>query len=1324
MPHPTLAELESTVSSFWRLLVDRSRVTWLLVLGLLVWGLASFATIPRETQPQVSFQQATVTTVWPGASPTDVERLVTDVIEREVDTLDDVKRYTSTSQSGVSVIVIEYVIGTDQPENMQALKDAVDDATRDLPDSLPDDPQVSEFSLSDLPVISYALSGDFSWSELGRFADLIEDELESVPDVKDVLVKGAPDEEVHIFLDPVELQARSLSSSTVIQALQAQHRDLPLGTIKTNQQTIEISLEGELSTVAEMSDLPIITPTATYRLGEVATIRPEYAEFNVETYYTAYPDTLKPVTPPASGVQRLINYFAQDQENYSQKKATLIPAQPSVSIEVIKGAEGGNVLTMVSDIESRLLQLKTDGRLPESLALSKTFDRAQEIGDSLGVLLDNGGATLILIGLIMLLALGFKESLLSSVAVPLSLLTAIGYMNAIGRTFNGISLFALVLSVGLLVDVAIIMVEGISEAVTEGQSPRQAALSTIRTFRAPVVTGTLTTIFAFLPMLFFVTGINGQFISIIPITVTAVLTAALVVSLWVLPSLGVSLYSTDQSTFAGRTGTLGWAKRTGGLLQRLFGSVFTYRGGLPWLLVLGLTTLLAAFISLTQGVLALDISLTEITLTQLQAATPTRQTLLSLTFQLLFLGTALAALFVPTRVERWLSATPVRGWCSWASLRQFFGHVFHAWAWYGMTPHNALHRLLAVLRWVALLVVSMYLFTVGHILWLIEYELLRFLLLTVIFLVDRALGRPLAHWVESVLYDRAQPILPRIRDWYEPHLATILATPRYYVGAIIASIVTLLASFALFPLGLLNFEIFPSTDQPLFVAKVTLPTGTPIAQTRALVPVIDAALQPYFPPRPDTGDQWLDNVVYTVGKGSDAIQDFDNVGAQSEPHVLGITLNLTEDDFRTTPSYLIADLVEESIQSVLPEYATYRTIEQQGGPPVGAPIELRITGRDLDRSQATARQLVTALEGIDGLQQVRDSIPDQTLKLIWQWDRDQLAEYGLTPAQVLSELRSAVAGSTALQLTNGTEETDVKARIDWAGLTDWRDPDSLDIVAQVPLTAPDGRVVPFGDVATAELTQQVSLLTHRDGQRVFYVRADLTEGTTADMVTPQLREAISKLEILPGESVTLGGETEESFALVGEMLSAMGFAALLILVVLVWQFGSFRLSGVVLLMVPLSLTGVFFGFALMGVPLSFPSLIGIVSLAGIIVNDDIVVIDRAMYWLDQGQTRVQAFVRAASERLQPVFLTSITTVLGMLPLSLSDEVWGGLGFAIVYGMALSTVLTLLLTPCYLMLTGIGAESHPADSSQTPPTPPQPALTPRSAPHGNKLSKFN
>jgi multidrug efflux pump subunit AcrB len=284
----------------------------------------------------------------------------------------------------------------------------------------------------------------------------------------------------------------------------------------------------------------------------------------------------------------------------------------------------------------------------------------------------------------------------------------------------------------------------------------------------------------------------------------------------------------------------------------------------------------------------------------------------------------------------------------------------------------------------------------------------------------------------------------------------------------------------------------------------------------------------------------------------------------------------------------------------------------------------------------------------------------------------------------METLRTAVNGVTAVKITEGDEEVDVVARMNWAGDRSWSDPTSLDVLNQISLKTPTGNFVALSQIASPKLTSEVSLLRHRDGLRTLTVLADMKDGIPVSVIQKDVDAALKTLNRLPGEMIEMGGDTEEGDRLMGETGVAMGVAVVLILVILVTQFNSYWQSFTTLILVPLSLTGVFVGFWLHGLTISFPTMIGIVSLAGIIVNDAIVLIDHVnknmrhheLPWRD-------AYIEAGRSRLQPIFLTSITTVVGLLPLSLSDEMWAGLGFAIIYGMSISTILTLLLVPCFL-----------------------------------------
>jgi multidrug efflux pump subunit AcrB len=936
-------------------------------------------------------------------------------------------------------------------KNFQNLRDAVDDATTELPDSILDDPKVKEVRMSDTPVISFALSGDFSLSELRRFAESLQDDFESVPNVKEVNISGEPEDKFHIFVDPIKLQSLGLSLEEVLSAIRAQHQNVPMGTVFLDSGKIELAAEGEFETAEDFYRIPIVQRNGQIiHLSDFAEIRREFDEMKVRSYFT----------------------LGQE-------------SQPTIFLDVMKSEQKSNVFKIVKGVFGILEQKREQKLIPDSLKIEMTFDGASEIRESLRTLLNSSAQTLILIGLSLLFFLGWREALLSFFAIPLSILITIGVLYVMGETFNSISLFALVLALGLLVDNAIILIEGISDNIFDKKlSPQDSAKKAISTFRWPIIAGTLTTVFAFLPMLFMISGISGEYISVLPKTVTIVLCASLFVSLALLPVFGTKFFE----------------------------------------------------------------------------------------------------MFPPKK-------------------------------------------------------------------------------------------------------HRESPKLKKIQNSYEKLMSQIFAKKKNVYGIIGISAFVMIFSYALFPLQWLTVEVFPSADANYFTASIELPTGTRLAETMKLIPEIEKNLLPYFEER-ENGDIWLENVLFTVGAKSSYDPDR-NASNFDEEQILGITVNFTEKNDRKTSSVEIVPLLKKEIESSVPEFAEVNISELASGPPTGSKsIEIRFSSDDLSHLEVLAEDFKNKISKIKlssgaTLKDIDDNRADKNPKLTWEFDRDVLSRFNLSPSQIASTLRASVEGVTILKISENDDEIDVDVRLDFSGKKVWEDPASLEILKQMPIKTPTGQFIRLSEVATFEFSSELSQIKHRNGKRTVIIGANIEGSATAALFTKDLELALSSLDKRSGDVFEMGGDNEDTNRLVGEMVTAMIIAVFLILALLVLQFDSFLQSFAIVLLLPFSLTGVFIGFWLSHTPISFPTMIGIVALAGIIVNDAIVLISRINTHVSRGKKRVEAYILSGKERMQPIFLTSVTTIFGLLPLALSDPVWRGLGFAIIYGMILSTFLTLLLVPCLL-----------------------------------------
>ncbi len=1044
--------IEQPLSKLWTFFLNRFRVTLLFALLFFVFGLFAYEQMPQENAPDVEIPMVIVSTVWPGATAEDVENLITEKIESEIKNIEGIKEYTSTSSPGISSIVVEFEIGTNMVENTNDVKDAVDDAKPKLPDSILDDPNVEEANISNIPILTLALSGDYSYSQLKNFAESLSDELETIDGVREARLTGVPDEQYHFYIDPIKLQGMNLSLDEVLQKISISHRDLPLGAVSVMGESVDIRVAGEIESAQEFMSLPLVTRGGQIiRLEDVGEIRREFDTLEVEKFIT-------------TGKQ----------------------AERFIAIDVLKAETKTNVPKTVENSLIAIDKFREKGLFPENLEITTIFNSAEDIEKSLGQLLDSGTQTLLVIVIVLLVALGWREAFLAFISVPLTLLISILGLYIMGETFNFLSLFALVLALGLLVDNSIIVTEGISEGIfIKGRKPLDAARDTLRNFRWPIITGTATTMFAFAPMLFMISGISGEYISGIPKTVILVLSSSLFVSLFILPVFGVMFF------------------------------------------------------------------------------------------------------------------------------RMFPPHALRESKW-------------------------MFFF----------------------------------------------------REKYDTFMTFVLERRLRTYGLLVASFGLMFFSFYLPASGKVSVDIFPAGDENYFTASVEAPSGTDLETMKTFLPALNEVFVPYFAEE----DKWLKNIEISVGAKSqyDPNNDGRDGGNGTDENIIGITINLFDKSERNISSRVLAPKVKEDLLSSLPDYLEIKVTELAAGPPGGdQPIQVKIISDDTERVRELSRLVEEGLLKMkyedSFLKNIQDNLGDPVPQMAWKFDREKLDRYGLTPSQLQQTLRAGVQGVTVLELTENGDEVDVEARFDFEGTRVWKDAESLDIVSQIPIKTPAGNYIKLSDVADFQLIAQQTRFRHLDGKRTVTIGAQIQGDATAAQFSAQLKELVEALPIQAGDEIKIGGDNEESERLVKEMGMAMLLAVFLILVILVLQFDSFLQSGVILMLLPLSIMGVFLGFWISGTPISFPTMIGIVALAGIIVNDSIVLIDKINHNQKRFGDRFRSYIEAGKSRMQPIFLTSVTTIFGMLPLALSDPIWEGLGFAIIYGMTLATFLTVVLVPCLLIM---------------------------------------
>ncbi len=491
----------------WFFLIRKRKVTALIISALLIFGLVTIKDIPRELNPEVKIPIALIVTVYPGASPLDMEKQVTKEIESQISDISGIKSIDSTSSLGFSSIVVEFEAGEDLKNSIEELKDRVDKAKPNLPAEA-ENPQVVEIRLDDRPILTITLAADrYDLAEIGKFAENIKNEIKGIPFVSEVAITGKRDREIEIEVDPEKAAQFGLSISKIVSIIRANNINFPVGSIEINDLKYNIRVEGELENISRVKSLPLIKRNdgQIILLEDVALVKEGFSK--------------------RTSLSRL----------YVNGSEIL----DAISIQVYKKT-GGDITKLTQNIRQRIEKIKGNA-YPSDVKVEITNDFSVFISDSLNILIKSGIQTIFLILLILFFFLGLREASLSALAIPFSFFVAFIVLALLNQSLNTISLFSLVLSLGILVDSAIVVVEGMySKAEKFDLSGYQAAISTINEYGVPLLSGTLTTVAAFFPLLF-VKGIFGQFMKTIPEVVITTLLAGLFVAISIVPAIGAYL---------------------------------------------------------------------------------------------------------------------------------------------------------------------------------------------------------------------------------------------------------------------------------------------------------------------------------------------------------------------------------------------------------------------------------------------------------------------------------------------------------------------------------------------------------------------------------------------------------------------------------------------------------------------------------------------------------------------------------------------------------------------------------------------------------------
>ncbi|WP_321276687.1 efflux RND transporter permease subunit [Thiomicrorhabdus indica] len=477
---------------------SRSRVVVLALVMMIVAGAMAYVSIAKESSPDVPIPMFYVSMIHDGISPEDAERLLLKPVEKELQSLDGLKEMKSVAAENYASILLEFSAGADIDQALLDVREKVDLAKNNLPpDTL--EPTVNEINIALFPVISISLSGSIPERELVQISQGLKDELESLSGVLEVDIGGDREEMMEVIIEPRTLETYRLSFDDVVAFLNRNNQLVPAGAMDTGAGRMVFKVPGVIEDIEDVLELPIKTHQGTVvTFQDLAQVRRTY----------------------------------KDPEGFAR-----VGGEPALVLEVTKRV-GANIIATIDEVKQVVIQQQKNW--PEVVSVHFMQDQSKGIKTMLGELENNVITAIFLVMLVVIAALGVKPALLVGLAIPGAFLTGILALQWMDYTLNIIVLFSLILSVGMLVDGAIVTIELAQRKMAEGMEPKAAYAFGAKRMAWPIIASTATTLSVFLPLIFW-PGVVGEFMKFLPITVILTLLASLFMALVFIPVLGAAV---------------------------------------------------------------------------------------------------------------------------------------------------------------------------------------------------------------------------------------------------------------------------------------------------------------------------------------------------------------------------------------------------------------------------------------------------------------------------------------------------------------------------------------------------------------------------------------------------------------------------------------------------------------------------------------------------------------------------------------------------------------------------------------------------------------
>lgn len=477
------------------------RVTLGIMLFIIVGGLIAVSNLPLDAEPDIPVPFVNVRVILPGVSPADAERLLVRPLEAELKSVDGLKRMDSVAANNVAYVVLEFTPSFDQDQAVLDVQEAVNRARAEFPEEAKE-PIVQEVDTSSMPIFVVNMFGDVPERTLQNTAKELQQRVEGIASILAADISGERTDVLEAVVDPTLLETAGITFDELAAAISRNNQLVTAGSLETSNGQFNVKLPGLIESADDLSELVIRTDAsgAVVRVSDIAVVRRTY----------------------------------KDPQSYARYNGNR-----SVSLEITK-RNGENILDTINSVRAVVEEYKASDAWPETIQIEYSQDKSRNIMEMVLSLSSSIINAILLVFIVCLIALGLRSALFVGFAIPGSFLIALFIMWAQGETINMMILFGLILSVGVLVDSAIVIIEYADRKMAEGLKAKEAYQMAGERMFWPIISSTATTLAAFLPLLFWET-ITGKFMGYLPLTMIYVLSASVLMALIFLPTIGAVL---------------------------------------------------------------------------------------------------------------------------------------------------------------------------------------------------------------------------------------------------------------------------------------------------------------------------------------------------------------------------------------------------------------------------------------------------------------------------------------------------------------------------------------------------------------------------------------------------------------------------------------------------------------------------------------------------------------------------------------------------------------------------------------------------------------